>query len=60
MNVSATLLPVPSNNILSCVSVCVLPDLMQAASAKATRKQEKVLLPKSLFVPDDQVCGWVW
>lgn len=35
---------------------CVLPHLMQATSAKATRKQEKVLLPKSLFVPDDQVC----
>ena len=40
--------------------MCVLPDLMQAASAKATRKQEKVLLPKSLFVPDDQVCGCGW
>ena len=38
----------------------MLPGLVQAAGAKATRKQEKVLLPKSLFVPDDQVCGSVW
>ena len=35
-------------------------DPLQATSAKATRKQEKVLLPNNLFVPDDQVCGCVW
>ena len=39
---------------------CVLPNLMQATNAKATRKQEKVLLPKSLFVPDDQVRGYLY